>query len=452
MLPLEQRLEGHRAALLSQPFPGFGHAVKPFFGFDPSYVPLNNGSFGSCPNYVLDHYRELLAEAERWPDTFLRAQYQPLLFQARKQVADLVGCEVEDLVFVNNATSGVNVVLRGLNGTWEEGQAILVYETIYGACGQTAQYIVDSNPNYKLQIVKVALEYPITHDEVVAKTEAAIIDAESNMIKIRVGVVDAITSLPGVIVPWERICTLFRSHKILSLVDGAHAVGQIPLNLKSTDPDFFISNCHKWLFAHRGVAFLYTPKRNQHFAQAIPTSHDYVSPNLAPPTGPPLLSSDAPSNYVGRWDWTGTQDLSNYLTIPAALEFRRWLGGEEAIMNYNTTLALKAGQIVSTKLGKGSVVMEVDNPTESEKLTACMVNVSIPITTAKDDELAYLADKLQTRLMKENNTFVVFRVHAAKIWCRLSAQVWLQQSDFEWVADKIAQLVLEEEMQAKASI
>lgn len=459
--PLEQRIATHRQALLSKPFPGFGHSLRPFYGFDLSYVPLNNGSFGACPAYVLDIIKEYLDEAERRPDTFLRQQYQPLLDQAREEVADIVGCDVADLVFVNNATSGVNAVMRGLNGTWKKGEGILLYDTVYGACGKTAQYVVDSNPDFELKLVSVPLRYPLTHDEVVAKTEAAILDAESRGIKIRIGIVDAITSVPGVIVPWERLVTLFRQHSILSLIDGAHAVGQIPLNLRSVDPDFFISNCHKWLSAHRGCAFLYAPARNQGLATAIPTSHFYLSPNIPKSNAPDLIPTKAPSNWVATWEWTGTIDLSNYLSVPAAIEFRKWMGGEQSIMQYNSELAQKAGEIVSKRLGKGSLVMEVENPTQEEKLTACMVNVSVPIglppTQGLSEEEAHvqldvLATKLQTRLASEHDTFVMFRPHAGKVWIRLSAQVWLEESDFEWVADKIAQMVLEEDTQSKASV
>ncbi|CDU24984.1 related to isopenicillin N epimerase [Sporisorium scitamineum] len=458
-LPLEERIAAHRQALLSQPFPGFGHALRPYYGFDDNYVPLNNGSFGACPNYVLDVIKELLDEAERRPDTFLRVQYQPLLNRARRGVAELVGCDVDDLVFVNNATTGVNVVLRGLNGTWQEGDAILEYDTVYGACGKTAQYIVDSNPTFGLRLVKVPLVYPVTHEEVIAKTKQAIVDAEAKGIKIRVGIVDAISSVPGVIFP-ENIVTLFRQHNILSLIDGAHAVGQIPLSLRKTDPDFFISNCHKWLSAHRGVAFLYTPPRNQPIAQAIPTSHSYLSPNLPPPNAPALIPTAAPSNYVATWEWTGTIDLSNYISVGAAIEFRGWMGGEEAIVQNNAKLARKAGKIVSGRLGRGSVVMEVcEDANEEEKLTASMVNVSVPIAVPPasgegdgEVQLAKLAYKLQSRLTNEHDTFVMFYVHADKIWIRLSAQVWLEESDFEWVAKKIEQMLLEEELQFKASI
>ena len=206
------------------------------------------------------------------------------------------------------------------------------------------------------------------------------------------------------------------------------------------------------------MALLYVAKRNQHLTHAIPTSHDYLSPNLPPPKGPPLLPTDAPSNFVATWEWTGTIDMSNYLSIPAALEFRRWMGGEAAIMAYNSNLARQAGEIVSRKLGGGSVVMEVDAASDAERLTASMVNVSIPVDVAATDaderrvELAMLGARLQTRLSTENETFVMFYVHADRIWIRLSAQVWLEPSDFEWVADKIQALVLEHHMQTKATI
>ena len=355
-------------------------------------------------------------------------------------------------MFVGNATSGVNVVLRGLNGTWKQGDAILEYDTVYGACGKTAQYIVDSNAHCNLQLVKVLLRYPLTHQEVVAKTKQAIVDAESKGLKIRIGIVDAISSVPGVIFPWETIVSLFRQHNILSLIDGAHAVGQIPLNLKTSDPDFFISNCHKWLSAHRGVAFLYTPRRNQHLSLAIPTSHSYISPNLPPPQGPALIPTDAPSNYVATWEWTGTIDFGNYLTVSAALEFRRWMGGEHKIMQYTTALAKKAGEIVSSRLGKGSTVMEV----EGDELTAAMVNISIPITPEqagdRQTELRKLAYSLQSRFTQENDSFVMFYVHDDKIWIRLSAQVWLVEQDFVWVAERLEKLLLEVELETKAKI
>lgn len=458
MTNLEERIAAHQNQLNSTAFPGFGHALRPYYGFDENYVPLNNGSFGACPNYVLDIYKEFLNEAERRPDRFVRLQYRPFLQQARKELAQLVKCDQEDLVLVPNATSAVNAVLRSFNGRWQQGDAILVYETIYGACGKAVQYIIDSNESFQLRIVKVPLSYPLTHEQVLSATRDAIQHARAEEVRIKIAVVDAISSIPGVIVPWEQLCALFRKHSILSLVDGAHAVGQIPLDLCSADPDFFISNCHKWLSCHRGVALLYTPKRNQSLAQAIPTSHEYISPNLPPPTPPGLFPTNAVSNYVSSWEWTGTIDLGNYLTIPYALQFRRWMGGEDAIMQYNCNLALKAGAAFASKLGKNAHLMQFPNSSSSsnQSLTAAMVNISIPIGTSKAEQgdanqLAFIAASLQTKLMQQHDTFVMFYPHAGKVWARLSAQVWLEEGDFIWAAERIAELLQQDEFQLKPS-
>lgn len=167
-------------------------------------------------------------------------------------MAALVNAEVDDIVLVNNATTGVNAVLRGMQPYWstkppgQDGleEAIMVYDTVYGACGKTAQFIVDSNPALNLGVVRVPIQYPVSHEEFLAKTEAALVDARKQGIKIKIAIVDAISSLPGVVVPWREAVKLLRKHDVLSLVDGAHAVGQIALDLKQADPDFFISNCH----------------------------------------------------------------------------------------------------------------------------------------------------------------------------------------------------------------
>ncbi|PWZ01192.1 PLP-dependent transferase [Testicularia cyperi] len=443
---IQDKITQHREAFLSKPFPGFGHALKEHFGFDADYVQVNNGSFGACPNYVMEIYKEWLYESERQPDQFLRVESQAYLLEARTALSKVVGCGVEDLVLVPNATHGVNAVLRGLNGTWAHRDAILVFNTIYGACGKAVQYMVDSNPEMDLQVIHVTMQYPLSHAEFLNITRQTIEEAQAKGIRIKIAVLDAISSLPGVVVPWVEVCSMLKEHQILSLVDGAHAVGQIPLNLSESDPDFFISNCHKWLSCHRGVAFLYAPKRTQHLVPGIPTSHNYVSPNLPKPTGPALVPNSAPSEFVAMWEWTGTKDLGNELTIPAALEFREWMGGESAILQYNSTLAFQAGKLVAQRLGNGSLVMETPNTTsaqdededEKNRLTAAMVNVSIPLPeSTPQDQLPFLAAKIQKHLMQTFPTFAPFYVHNGKVWTRLSAQVWLQIEDFEWVADRI---------------
>ena len=194
-----------------------------------------------APKAVLSHFHALADRAEARPDTFLRYEFQPLLNASRSELANLVGCDVSDLVLVPNATSGVNAVLRGMNGRWEDGDAILVYSTVYGAVGQGVAYIVDSNPTFNLRVINVELSYPVSDDEFLDATRKALDQAEG---KVRLAVIDGLSSVPGVRVPWERTVALLRERGVISVVDAAHAVGQIHLDLRKADPDFFVSNCH----------------------------------------------------------------------------------------------------------------------------------------------------------------------------------------------------------------
>lgn len=177
---------------------------------------------------------------------------------------------------------------------------------------------------------------------------------------------------------------------------------------------------------------MYAPKRTQQYLPSMPTSHYYISPTDPPATGPPLLPTDAASNFVASWEFNGTVDLSNFLSLTQALEYREWLGGNDAIMRYNSTLARRGGQILTKLLGPRSVVMG------AVELTAAMVNVSIPVDVGAIDRhafpsLQHVAVRLQAVLADNNPTFIPFYAHNDKVWARVSAQVWLEERDFEWL-------------------
>lgn len=130
----------------------------------------------------------------------------------------------------------------------------------YNACSATLQFVVDTHPHLAMSLVPVNLTYPIPHADVLAATKAAIEEAEKDGSKVRLALVDAISSNPGVVVPWEEMVKLFKAKNVVSLVDAAHQIGQLPVNLKESQPSMWISNCHKWLHSHRGGAVLYVSK------------------------------------------------------------------------------------------------------------------------------------------------------------------------------------------------
>jgi selenocysteine lyase/cysteine desulfurase len=275
-------------------------------------------------------------------------------------------------VFVPNATTGVNTVLRNL--VFKEGDVIIYFATTYGACVKTVEYIVETTPAEARQI---QYTYPLSDKDFCAAFEKTIQDLKAEGKNPKIAMFDTISSLPGVRTPFERMTEICRANNILSLIDGAHSVGQIEMDLTALDPDFYVSNCHKWLFVPRGCAVFYVPVRNQHLMRSsLPTSHGFVPRGEAAINNP--LPPSTKSEFINNMEFTATLDLAPYLCVPAALKWRSKVvfgkkRGEEAILAYCQQLARDGGKLVADAFE--SKVM--DN--EEGSLTKCsMVNVPLP--------------------------------------------------------------------------
>ncbi|TFK49642.1 PLP-dependent transferase [Heliocybe sulcata] len=404
----------------SQP-PKFGRAMRKYFGFEQGYVNLNHGAYGSQPLPVAAECAKISAEIEGCPDRFMRLTYQARLERSRLLVANLIGAEVDECVLVPNATHGLNTILR--NFEWHEGDIIVGATTTYGAIAKTIQYLCDIPPHPTMSTFSI--QFPTTHAEIVANWKAhlssivASAAAVSEKSKV-VAVIDGIISVPGARLPWKEMIKVCREQGVWSVIDAAHMIGQeVDINLSEVQPDFWVSNCHKWLFAKRSCSVLYVPKRNQHIIKSsIPTSHEYVSPTCG--------------NFVGQHEWTGTIDFVPYLSIPAALEFRNWIGGEHKINEYCHQLALSGGKRLAEILGTSVM----DN--EKGELTANMVNVGLPLdgvpATLEVDGF------LKAQLLLEWNCYAAHYVHGGKWWARCSAQVWSEMSDFEYLGKAFTEI------------
>ncbi|GAA5972826.1 hypothetical protein JCM21900_006910 [Sporobolomyces salmonicolor] len=399
-----------------------------YWRFEEGWVNLNHGSYGAAPAPVIDRFRAIQDRCDSAPDRFIRLEYEPELIALRSRLARFVDCDTDDLVLVGNATTGVNVVLRSLTGQWEKGDRLLYFSTtIYDACSSTLQYIVDTHPHLSLSLLPVPLTYPISHADLMAKTRAAIEDAEKDGGgKVRLALVDAISSNPGVVVPWEQLVQLFREKGVLSLIDAAHQIGQLPVSLRKSNPDFWISNCHKWLLAHRGCAVLYVNKAHQHLIHSIPIGHYYDGKRT------PARRSD----WVTEFSWNGTLDWSPLLSVSAALDFREdVLGGEERIYEWCHGLAVQGGEKVARMLG--TRIMR-NGPDEGE-LVGCMVNVLLPLPSCtpvsklSPSTISRIKDFWFNELSEKHRTIVPLFVHNDHPYVRLSAQVYTDLADFEYV-------------------
>ncbi|KAF8194637.1 pyridoxal phosphate-dependent transferase, partial [Pholiota molesta] len=389
--------------------PEFGHGMLKHFALDPSYINMNNGSYGTTPRPVMQAVTELSERIEANPDLFHRIDFKPLLDDARQRVADLVGAQLDEIVFVTNASVGLNTVLR--NFEWEEGDIIFAFTTTYNSISRTVEYLSDIPPHPTASVIPIS--FPTTHAEIIETFKAYVRAHPAKPNKKRVAVIDSIISNPGALLPWKEMVNICKDEDIFSVIDAAHSIGQeVGINLKESDPDFWVSNCHKWLSGKRSCAALYVPERNQHIIKSsIPTSHAYISPRNR--TGP---------NFVEQFDWNGTIDYSSYITVTDALEFRKWMGGEEKINEYCHDLAIKGGQVLAKILG--TYVMDPDG-----QFTLNMVNVALPLPGELPDTAATITSMHRSLLARK--TYSAPFHHNGVWWTRCSAQVWLDISDFE---------------------
>lgn len=323
--------------------------------------------------------RSFQEACEQAPDYYLRYQLPSYIDRSREAISKYVNAPVETVVFIPNATTGVNTVLRNLEFLSDD--VIIYCSTIYGACHKTVEYIVETTPAESHQ---VKYNYPISDDDVVAAYENAFKEIKANGKNPRIAIFDTIVSLPGVRVPFERLTELCRANNVLSLIDGAHCVGQVPLNLSALDPDFFVSNCHKWLLVPRACAVFYVPMRRQNLMRSpLPTSHGFV-PKKAGKINNPLPPSSK-GEFVTNFEFVGTLDNSPYLCVPSALTWRSKITygdrkGEEAILHYCYQLSAEGGKLVSSALGTN--VLENKDGTLSSGTN--FVNIRLPISYAED--------------------------------------------------------------------
>ncbi|KAH8099934.1 PLP-dependent transferase [Cristinia sonorae] len=421
--------------------PPFGHPLKKYWAFDKDYINLNHGSYGSQPLPVFTESSKLLLQAEQNPDKFHRRGYMPLLVESRQLIADLVGADLDEIVFVPNATHGLNTVLRSIE--WREGDILIGTSTTYGAITKTLQFLADRSEPPRPSVYSVTYTFPMSHQQIVDAFRARIrelkqLHSQSQFTNVPgtpedksnrfVAVIDSIASNPGVLLPWQELVKVCEEENVWSVIDAAHSIGQeLSINLTEAKPDFWISNCHKWLFAKRSCAILYVPERNQHIIKSsMPTSHMYGQKTTFSPSGRPIPT------FVAQHEWTGTQDQVPFLSVKAAIAFRNWLGGEEKINAYCHDLAVKGG----LRLAEALNTKIID---ESGELTLNMTNVLLPLPVDlpgntpvyTEENLAAMNIMLRDKLLDDWNVYAAHYYHAGAWWVRASAQVWNEISDFE---------------------
>ena len=276
-----------------------GVPVRADFLLDPDVVFLNNGSFGAVPRVVQEAYEALQREMERNPVLWLARRAPDLLAAARANVAEYVGVDADDLVFFPNPTTAVNMVARALR--LQPGDEVVSTDHEYGAMFRIwTRLCRESDARY----TRVHIPLPLTTPEdYIERVWSAVTPCT------RVLFIDRLTSATALILPVDELCRRARAAGIVSIVDGAHVPGQIPLDVEAIGCDIFTGAIHKWLCAPKGCTFLFARSDVQKWLDPLVTSWGWESDH---PSG---------SQFVDYHQWQGTRDLSPFLAAPAAIAF-----------------------------------------------------------------------------------------------------------------------------------
>ncbi|KAF9137503.1 hypothetical protein BGX30_010158 [Mortierella sp. GBA39] len=395
--------DNHSSTLPTPAQPGpFGHKQRKNFFMPEGKTEFNHGSYGTFTRSVQENMMKWHNKAEENPDRWVRLDLKPALTNVRGQLAEFMNCDKDELALVQNTTVGVNTILRSLD--FAPGDRILQFSTGYVSVDKTVHYICDTHKD--VQIVEVPIVMPLTDHEIVFEVEKTIQDhlARKDGSRIRLAMIDWISSVPAVLHPIKALVDMLRSYGILVFVDAAHAIGQVPIDLTYLNPDFLITNCHKWLYSVRGSAVLFVPKRFQSSIHPTAIQGDYKS-----------------GGFELEFSWNGTMDYSTILSIEGALEFRKQYG-EDAIIHYCHRLAVEGGEKMAEILGTHVL-------TPHEQQVGNMVNVRLPIKNINHPKIE-TPDYLIRLLLDRYNLFAPSYKHGGYFWTRVSSQIYLELSDF----------------------
>jgi isopenicillin-N epimerase len=383
-------------------------ALASHWTLDPAVAFLNHGAFGACPRVVLELQSELRARLERQPLRFFVRDLEGLLDQARGALATFLGADPDDLAFVDNATSGVNTVLRSLD--LGPGDELLTTNHEYNACANAARAVTE---RARARLVVAEVPFPLRGPEEVA---AAVLGAVAE--KTRLVLIDHVTSATGIRFPVETLVPALQGRGIDVLVDGAHAPGMLPLDLTQLGAAYYTGNCHKWLCAPKGAAFLHVRRDRQGRIRPLTISHGANSPR------------QDRSRFRLEFDFTGTRDPSAALCVGRALQFLGSLvpGGWPEIMALNGALARRARTILCEALGVA--------PPCPESMLGSLATVALPEGPAVGIVSPPLTDPLQDWLLFERGIEVpVFPWPAApRRWIRLSPHLHNSEAQYHFLA------------------
>jgi isopenicillin-N epimerase len=297
-------------------------SFRHYWLLDSEITFLNHGSFGACPKPVLAVQQQWRDRLERQPLQFLSREIETLLDQARSKLAEFIGANPANLAFVPNATTGVNAVLRSLQ--FQPGDELLTTSQEYNACRNALNFVAERSG---ATVVVAEIPFPIQDEEQILEAVLSKVTGQT-----RLALLDHVVSQTAFVFPIAKLVQKLAAQGIDTLVDGAHAPGMLLLNLEELGAAYYTGNCHKWLCAPKGAAFLYVRGDRQSQIRPLTISHGANDPRTHR------------SRFHLEFDWVGTHDPTAYLSVPTAIEFLGSLlpSGWVELMERNHQLAIAA--------------------------------------------------------------------------------------------------------------
>lgn len=372
----------------------FGAALRHKFRLEPGVDFINHGSFGAAPIEVLDAATRWRERMEANPDHFLRDVLPAELRGAAAELARFIHAEPADVVFVENATAAINAVLRSLQ--FKRGDEILVTSQSYGAVRQAVRYICERSGS---RAVEPHVAVPIASAQPLLEAFESTLGERTRLV-----IVDHISSPTGLIWPVAEIAAAARRRGAFVLVDGAHAPGQVELDVAALDADWYAGNCHKWLFAPRGCAFLWSRSESKSLVHPLAISHGYGG------------------GFTGEFDWPGTRDFSPWLAVGAGLRFLNGLGAER-VRRYCHELAARSAAKIAAAWQQA-----VDGP---PALHGSMTAIRLPAAWQQAGATRDAAQRLQSQLLAKQRIAVAIAAIDGALWARISAQIYNVDADYE---------------------
>lgn len=391
--------------------PQCGHGMRSQFLFYPNFTTLNHGAYGATPRPVVEAQQGYVLEEEGNIESWINGAsgYRGKEVVVRQMVAQYVNASADDVVLIENASGAINALLRSL--PLKRGDVLLDFSTAYGPFKSFYAWLEQT---MGVVVLEVPVVFPLQGPESMLQPLAATL--AQNHSQITIAVVSHVASYPGVILPVKEVIAACHAYGIPVIVDGAHAFGAIPIDIGDMDPDYYFGNGHKWLFSPRGSAFLYVKHELQQALFPAPAVVDSIG-----------------MSFVERFVWTGTRDYTAFCAMKDAFAFRASLGGDAAVMGYNQGLAKWAGHHLAATWK--TFLLAPDS------MQGTMTNVVVP--TKNNTACAVVVG----RLLSEYGIMVSgagsLDASHGNIACffRLSAQVYLEQSDFELVGRLVPELL-----------